>query len=104
MLVEDTKALIRERRGRAQLAGAKRGQRPAHSLNILRGARKSLRQRNQSIETHALDFEAGIGGGTARILKHSRDEPVTAGWKIARRVRHCSMISLFKRHANALGA
>jgi hypothetical protein len=47
---------------------------------------KSVRQRDQSIEAHTLDLKTGIRRSTARILKHRRDETITAGRKIARHV------------------
>ena len=56
--------------------------RPA-ALNVVCDLRKSLGQRQQPVEAHALDLEARIGRGPARILKHGRDEPIIAGWKVA---------------------
>src|SRR5258708_25628218 len=84
MLVEFSKPVLGKRRRRAQLTGAERRQRPPRRPNILCDLRKSLRQRQQTIKTHALDLKAGRSRSAARILKHRRDEPVIAGWKIAR--------------------
>src|SRR5260370_40343283 len=84
MLVEGSKSMLGKRRRRAQFAGAKRRQRPPRSLNILCHLRKSLRQRQQAVKTHALDLVAGGGRSAARILEHRRDESIIAGRKLVR--------------------
>jgi len=86
VLVEGEKSGLGERRRRTQFAGAERRQRPRGVPNIFRGSRKALGQRQQAIETHALDLKTGIGRRAARILKHRRDKTIIARWKIARHV------------------
>src|SRR5882757_5247704 len=83
MLVEGPKSVLGKRSRRAQLAGAKRRQRPPRASNIFCKSCKPLGQWQQAIEAHAFDLEAGIGRGTTRILKNRRDEPIIAGRKIA---------------------
>src|SRR3984893_5027132 len=82
MLVEGSESVLGKCGRRAQLAGTERRQRLARRLDIFRGRRKTLGQRQQAIEAHALDLKARSGRSTARILKHRRDEPIIAGRKV----------------------
>src|ERR1700750_1711693 len=52
--VEGLETLFREWRGRAQLAGAERRQRPARRLDDLRNLLKALAPREHARETHPL--------------------------------------------------
>src|ERR1700730_2023623 len=84
MLVEGSESVLGKCGRRAQLAGTERRQRLARRLDIFRGRRKALGQRQQAVETHALDLKARSGRSTAGILKHRRDEPIIAGRKVTR--------------------
>src|SRR2546428_13794636 len=81
MLVEASKSVLGKRRRRAQLAGAKRRQRPPRGSDMFRGSRKAFGQRQQRIKTHPFDLKSGGGRSPARILKHRRDKGVIAGRK-----------------------
>src|SRR6202012_3517902 len=56
----------------------------ARGLDIFCDLREPFGKRQQPVETDALDLEARIGLGTARILKHRRNEAIIAGRKILR--------------------
>src|SRR5512141_2108415 len=94
MLVESEESVLGECARRAQLAGTKRGQRPACGLNISGDLRKTFGQCRHPVEAHALDLVAGSGGRAARILKHRRDEPVIAGRKVTRHLWRLLVSSL----------
>src|SRR5207344_3427273 len=66
-LVEDSKPVLGKRGRRAQLAGAKRCQRPSRASNIFRDLDKTFGKRQQFVEMHPLDLKTGICRRTARI-------------------------------------
>jgi hypothetical protein len=78
-LVEGAEALLREGRGRAQLAGAERGERAAGRADDAFDAREALRERHRLAEAHALDRIAIACRDAARVLEDRRDEAIVAG-------------------------
>ena len=78
-LVEGGKPAFGEGRGRAQLAGAERRQRPAGRADDLLDAAKALVERHRAAELHAHDAVAGLGRDAGRILEHALDETIAAG-------------------------
>src|SRR5262249_62311351 len=81
-LVEGAKPLLGERRGRAQLAGAERGERPSRLGDDTLDAREALLERHRIAEAHALDLVAIVRGGAAGILEDARNETVVARGEI----------------------
>src|SRR5260370_38073240 len=75
MLVEGSEAIFSEGGRRAQLAGTQRRQRLARRLDIFRGRRKTLGQRQQAIEAHALHLKPPTRRPPPRILTPPRHPP-----------------------------
>ena len=70
--------MINERGGRAQLARAKGGERPAGLLDRALDLGKARRQRGGPPEADAHDLEPRLRGDAARILKDRRDIAIAA--------------------------
>src|SRR5260370_23207919 len=70
-LVEGSKTVFRERRGRAQLAGAERRQRPAGSLDDLRDLFKTLLQWNNIPQAYPLDAADGKRRHTSSSMPYA---------------------------------
>src|SRR3954465_11007367 len=69
-LVEGTKALLGERRGRAQLAGAERRERPAGFLDVALHMREPFPQRQRLAEAHPPRRVSPRGPDPAPTLAH----------------------------------
>ncbi len=76
--VEFAKALLGKLPGRAELAGAERGERPAGRSNDGFDPGKALHQRHRRAKATALDLEARGGRDAARKLKSARNEAISA--------------------------
>src|SRR5262249_42579949 len=77
--VEGAKALLGKLPGRAQLAGAERGERAPGLGDVTLDQVEALLEGERRTQAHAVDGVAGERGGAGGILEHARDEAITAG-------------------------
>ncbi len=98
--IEREEVLLGERRRRAQLAGAERGQRATDALEVGLDRRKAALERQRRSEPRPHDLEAGFGGDASGILEHGLDEAIVAVSENGQ-LRHFELLpgnqSLFRR-------
>src|SRR5580704_2065709 len=78
-LVERAKPFLRERRGRAQLAPAERGQWPAGLSDHTLDCGKTRLDRHRCAKADPLDGVSRQRGHPGRVLKDAREKAIAAG-------------------------
>ena len=78
MSLKALKSLLGERRGRAQLAGGERGERPAGRFDDFGDPLEPRLERHRIGKAHALDGKTRESGDTAGILADAWHEMIAA--------------------------